>query len=136
MGESHEESRQKPLVGYPSVDDVIDANILSLDLSRDKHPPRLLGSREGIQAILNEAKAAEERGLSYQAALLMKRLVYRQFFDGGNHRTAYAIAKMFLRRNGRSLSVARFEQAYQFIRGIDGKDIDEIQQWIEHGRSA
>ena len=37
------------VVWYPSVEDVIDANILSLDLSYDKHPPRLLGSRKGIQ---------------------------------------------------------------------------------------
>jgi len=124
------------LVWYPSVDDVIDANILSLDLSGDRHNPRLIGSRKGIQTVLDEAKDAEEKGLSYQAALLMKRLIYRHFFDSGNHRTAYAIAKMFLRRNGRRLSVARFEEAYEFIRGIGAKEIEEIQRWIEHGRNA
>jgi hypothetical protein len=128
--------RQRALVWYPSVDDVIDANILSLDLSGDKHAPKLLGSRKGIQTVLDEVKAAEEKGLSYQAALLMKRLIYRHFFDSGNHRTAYAVAKMFLGRNGRLLSVTRFEHAYGFIRGIDAKEIEEIQGWIEHGRNA
>jgi death-on-curing family protein len=124
------------LVWYPSVDDIIDANILSLDLSRDKHPPRLLGSRRGIQVILDEVRAAEAKGLSYQAALLMKRLVNRHLFDGGNHRTAYAMAKIFLRRNDISFRVARFEEAYEFISAVGEKDVEEIQRWIEHGGDA
>ena len=124
------------MIWYPSVDDVIDANILSLDLSGDKHNPKLLGSRKGIQAVLEEVKAAEEKGLTYQAALLMKRLVYRHFFDSGNHRTAYALAKMFLRRNGRRLRVTRFEQSYEFIRRIGTEEIEEIQEWVEHGGNA
>jgi len=124
------------LIWYPSVDDVIDANILSLDLSGDKHNPKLLGSRKGIQAVLEEVKAAEEKGLTYQAALLMKRLVYRHFFDSGNHRTAYALAKMFLRRNGRHLRITRFEQSYEFIRRIGVEEIEEIQEWVEHGGNA
>jgi prophage maintenance system killer protein len=61
------------------------------------------GSREGIQTILERVKGEEGKGLTYQAALIMKELVSAHIFDGGNHRTAHGVAKMFLRRNGKRL---------------------------------
>ncbi len=120
-------------VRYPSVDDVIDMNIFALDLSGDKHPHKLLGSRERIQAIIQKVKTEEIKGLTYQAALLMKELVSAHIFDGGNHRTAYGIAKMFLRRNGRRLRVLNWGDGYAFIKDLRSKPIEEIREWIEHG---
>jgi len=123
------------MVWYPSVDDVIDMNIHALDLSGDKHPHKMLGSASGIQAILDNAKTKENKGLTYQAAFLMKALVAAHIFAGAHHRTAYGVAKMFLRRNGRRLKVNDFSAAYPFIIHIGTKTVKEIQEWIEHGTS-
>jgi len=123
------------MVWYPSVDDVIDMNINALDLSGDKHPHKMLGSKDRIQAILDRVKAQESKGLSHQAALIVKTFAIAQVFAGANHRTGYGLAKMFLRRNGRRLRVGDFKTAYPFIKNIGTKDINEIREWIEHGAS-
>ncbi|MGA3298069.1 MAG: hypothetical protein ABSD41_11540 [Candidatus Bathyarchaeia archaeon] len=121
------------MVWYPSVDDVIDMNINALDLSGDKHPHKMLGSLKRIEAILGKVKSEEEMGMIHQAAVLLKEFADAQIFAGGNHRTGYGIAKMFLRRNGRRLRVNDYKNAYPFIKNIGDKSIDEIQKWIEHG---
>jgi prophage maintenance system killer protein len=123
------------LVWYPSVDDVIDMNINALELSRDKHPHKMLGSVERIQAILERIREVEGNGLTHQAALIMKEFANAQIFAGANHRTAYGLAKMFLRRNGKRLRVDDFKNAYPFIKNVGAKNIQEIQEWIEHGAS-
>jgi len=122
------------MVWYPSVDDIICLNILVLDMTGDKHPYKLLGSREGIHAIIERVRREESKGPIYQAALLMKELVNRHPFDGANHRTAYAAAKSFLVRNGKRLQVKRWEDAYPFIRNVETCSIEKIQRWIERGQ--
>lgn len=124
------------MVWYPSVDDVIDANIIALDLTGDRHPHRLRVSRNGIQSIIDRVKGEEDKGLTYQAARLMRDMVRFHPFAGANHRTAYIVAKMFLRRNGRQLRAGSLEDAYVFIKAIGGKTIKEVQGWIEHGSEA
>lgn len=121
---------------YPSVDDVIDANIIALDVSGDKHPHRLSVSRKAIESIIDGVRAEEHKGLTYQAARLMRDLIRFHPFDGGNHRAAYLVVKMFLWRNGMRLRVEGFEAAYSFIRGVRDKTIEEVRDWIEHGSST
>ena len=70
------------MVRYHSVDDVIDMNINALDLSGDKHPSKMLGSVAGIRAILEKIKAEESKGLTYQAAVIMRELVRAPIFWG------------------------------------------------------
>jgi prophage maintenance system killer protein len=77
----------------------------------------------------------ERKGLTYQAAWLMKELVNLHAFDGANHRTAYLVAKIFLRRNGRTLRVARLDDACLFISQLETKTVELIQEWIEHGET-
>jgi len=50
------------MIWYPSIDDVIDVNIDCLDLTRDRHPHELRGSREGIQAIIDKVRRNENKG--------------------------------------------------------------------------
>jgi|SRR5208282_3224464 len=121
------------MVWYPSVDDAIDMNINALDLTGDKHPHKMLGTKERIEAFFNKVKAEESKGVFYQAALMMKEFANGQVFAGANHRTGYGLAKMFLRRNDRKFRVNDFNAAYPFIRDIGNKGIDEIKEWIEHG---
>jgi death-on-curing protein len=120
---------------YPSVEDIIDANITVLDIGGDKHPHGLLLRAEAIQRVIDRIIEAEWRDLVYQAALLMKELVNLHAFDGGNHRTAYLVTKMFLRRNGKRLRIERLDRAYLFISQIETKSVKQIQEWIEHGES-
>jgi len=74
-------------------------------------------------------------GIKYQAAQLMKELVNLHAFAGGNHRTAFLVACLFLRQNGAQMTVERFSDAYDFIRDVETKSIKEIQKWIEHGET-
>jgi hypothetical protein len=121
------------MVWYPTVDDLIEINILVLDLTRDKHPHKLRGSRKGLQNLIETMAGEESRGLKFQAAYLMQRRPQIQFFDGANHRTGYVAAKMFLRKNGKRLWVDSWENAYPFIRSIETKTLDDVQRWIERG---
>ena len=118
---------------YPSVEDVIDANITVLDISADKHPHKLLVMPQAIQSVIDRMIEIENKGLTCQAAYLMKELANLHAFDGGNHRTAYLVAKMFLRRNDKRLTVDRLDSAYLFISHIETKTIEQVQDWIEHG---
>jgi prophage maintenance system killer protein len=122
-----------PMTWYPSVEDIIDANITVLDIGGDKHPHRLLLRAEAIQGVIDRIAEAEGRGLVYQGAFLMKELVNLHAFDGGNHRTAYLVTKMFLRRNGERLRIEHLDRAYLFISQIETKTVEQIQEWIEHG---
>jgi prophage maintenance system killer protein len=121
------------MVWYPSVDDLIDINIMCLDLTRDKHPHKLRGSRKGLQSVLEAMAREEPRGLTFQAAFFMLKIAQIQFFDGANHRTGYIAAKMFLRRNGKRFRVEQWEAAYPFINNIETKTLEDIQKWIENG---
>lgn len=123
-------------VWYPTVKDILCANMQVLALTNDRHPHKLLGSREGIQAVIEQIRKAENQGLTIQASMFMKELSGLHFFDGGNHRTAYIVAKTFLWRNDRHLRVDGFDQAYPFIKNVESKTISEIQRWIEHGEET
>jgi len=91
----------------------------------------MLGSREGLQAVIDKVRREEARGLTHQAALLMKELAGLHAFAGGNHRTAYATAKSFLLRNRRHIRIKDFLDAYSFVKNIEYRGLNEIQQWIE-----
>jgi death-on-curing family protein len=130
-----ESAAEPERVWYPSVEDIIDANITVLDVGSNKHPHRLLLRPEAIQSVIDHTIEVERKGLAYQAAWLMKELVELHAFDGANHRTAYLVAKIFLRRNGRTFRVARLDDAYLFISQLETKTIEQIQEWIEHGES-
>lgn len=110
------------------------ANFTVMTLERGtKHPHKLLISPQGIQSVIDRIRTMEEMGITCQAAHLMQELVRLHPFAGGNHRTAYVIAGVFLLRNGRHFKTDRFEDAYLFIRDVGSKSIQEIQKWIEHG---
>ena len=121
------------MVWYPSVDDVVDVNIGVIDAARDKHPHKLLLLPLAIESVLGRVRQIESQGIMCQAAVLMKALVGLHPFAGGNHRTAYIVVKLFLRRNGRRPRIARLEDAYAFIGDIRKKRVEEIEEWLKHG---
>ena len=70
-------------------------------------------------------------GLTYQAALFMKDLTTLHAFDGGNHRTAYSIAVLFLIKNGVKVRVVPASVSYGFSKGMSSMAVEKIQKWIE-----
>jgi prophage maintenance system killer protein len=102
-------------------------------MSRDKHPHKLLGTRERIQSNIDDVKNQERKGLIFQTALFLKNIAQSHIFASGNHRTAYAVAKNFMLKNGKRLKINEFEKAYPFIRNIETRNINEIQRWIKYG---
>ncbi len=118
------------MVWYLGVNDVICANEVGLRVSGDKHPHKLLGSRERIQRIIDCVQKQEDRGLTYQAASLLKKLAGAQIFDGGNHRAAYLVALTFLFNNDRKLNKGMKEE-WPFLKDVEMRTVEEIQAWIE-----
>jgi hypothetical protein len=45
------------------------------------------------------------------------------------------VTKMFLRRNGKRLRIARLEDACLFISRLETKTVEQVQDWIEDGES-
>jgi prophage maintenance system killer protein len=109
------------------------SNFTALSLGDDKHTLRLARSSEAVQTVLDRVREAEGMGLIHQAAMLLKEIVELHAFESGNHRTAFIVACLFLMRNGRRMRIERFGDAYAFIRDIETKSIEQIQEWIEHG---
>ena len=75
----------------------------------------------------------EGKGLTHQAAVLLKEMVRLHAFGSGNHRTGFLVACLFLKRNGRRMRIERFGDAYVFIKDIENKSVEQIQEWIERG---
>jgi death-on-curing family protein len=121
------------MVWYPSVDDVVDVNVGVVDATRNKHPHGLLVSPLAIESVLERVRRVESEGTIRQAAQLMRELVVLHPFAGANHRTAYIVVKLFLRRNGRRPRIARLEGAYAFIGDLETKTVEEIEEWLKHG---
>jgi prophage maintenance system killer protein len=109
------------------------SNFIALSLGNDKHPHRMRRSAESVQAVLDRVKEAEGKGLTYQAAMLLKEVVRLHAFQSGNHRTGFLVACLFLMRNGRRMRIERFGDAYAFIRDIETESIEQIQEWVESG---
>jgi prophage maintenance system killer protein len=118
------------MVWYPTPDDIILLDRLALRESRDKHPFKLLGTREGLQSMIDRIKEVERMGLSFQAARFMKDILLLHAFDGGNHRTAYMTAYNFLKMNGMEIRVVKRTIAEPFVKSLPEKSYEQIQTWI------
>lgn len=70
---------------------------------------------------LERVRQAESEGMMRQGAQLMRELVVLHPFAGANHRTAYIVMKLFLRRNGRKPRIMRLDDAYAFIGDLETK---------------
>lgn len=117
------------MVWYPSAEDIVRAN--KIVVRQDKHSHKLRRSLDAIRATIQRVEHSEHKGLSYQAALLMKEFTMLHAFDGGNHRTAYSVAILFLIENGAKVRVVPASLSYAFSKRIATKQVEEIQDWIE-----
>lgn len=114
---------------YPTADDIVKAN--KRVMRKDKHPHKLLQSIQAIQSLIDGIEESASMGLTYQAARFMKEIVTLHAFDGGNHRTAYSIANLFLMENGISVRFVSEALSYAFAKSLGAKSPREVQEWIE-----
>jgi death-on-curing family protein len=117
------------MVWYPSVEDVIKAN--KKVVRKSKHAHKMLRSANAIQSLIDSVKESAWMGMTYQAARFMKDIVALHAFDGGNHRTGYSIAILFLMQNGVVVHFVSETIAYPFTQAIGSKNLREVQDWIE-----
>jgi prophage maintenance system killer protein len=87
-------------------------------------------SAKAIQSLIADIKTSESLGLTYQAARFLKELLHLHAFDGGNHRTAYAVTNLFLIENGIMVRTVPPTISYRFVRAIQAKDVNEVQAWM------
>jgi prophage maintenance system killer protein len=118
------------MVWYPTPDDIILLDKLTLQESRDKHPFKLLGTAEGLQSMIDRIKSIEGMGLSFQAARFMKEVLLLHAFDGGNHRTAYMTAYTFLKMNDMKVRAVERKFSEPFVKSLPEKSYEQIQTWI------
>ena len=116
------------MVWYPTIEDVIKANKRAV--RKDRHLHKVIRSTKAIQSLIDSIKESELMGLTYQAARLMRELVLLHAFDGGNHRTAYSMANLFLIENGIRVRTVPSLISYPFTKGIASKNVVEIEAWI------
>ena len=86
---------------------------------------------ESALARPHHAAAYEGADLIRQAALLCHSLIKNHPWVGGNKRTATAILRSFLRRNGKRL-VSPVEEVVDMVLAIEADrwSIDELEAWV------
>jgi len=121
---------------YPSVEKIIEFNLLSLSLIKAKKADssRVL-SRAKIVAVVDSCRGIEGDVFG-KAVVLLKGLIQAHAFASGNRRTAFLVMKYFLVMNNQKLGVEDKPENAKVLLGIrenfysDG----EIKEWIKDGK--
>ena len=121
---------------YPTVEKVIEYNVLALKLIKVKRAdqPKIL-SHQKIVGIIEETKDSE--GDIYdKAVVLLKGLIQKHPFASGNRRTAFIVAKEFLLSNQKAFNIEDNPTQARAMQGIRENYYtnDEIKEWIKHGK--
>ena len=93
------------MVKYPSVEKIIELNLLALSMIRAKKADQAcVLSRGKLSQALEESKNFE--GDIYdKAVILLKGIVQKHAFASGNRRTAFLAAKYFLMANKAAINL-------------------------------
>lgn len=123
-------------ISYPSVEEIIEFNILVLGLLKvkkaDKH--NVLSRQKIVVSLEKCGKAAGD--IYLKGALLMRSLASAHAFASGNRRTAFVVAKDFVVRNGGKFLIPDDPHHAKVMRGIrEGRYSDiEIAEWMKNGK--
>lgn len=122
-------------VVYPSVEQIIEYNVLAITLIRVKKADKAeVLSRGRIEYAIQECKALN--GDIYdKAAFLLKSLIRMHAFASGNRRTAFIVTKEFLAENKAKFKIKDDPSQSRVMTGIrEGYYGDEeIKEWIQNG---
>ena len=124
------------MVKYPSVEKIIELNLLALSMIRAKKADQAcVLSRGKLSQALEESKNFE--GDIYdKAVILLKGIVQKHAFASGNRRTAFLAAKYFLMANKAAINVEDKPENARVLLGIrEGYySGEEIKEWIKNGK--
>jgi death-on-curing family protein len=124
------------MVVYPSVDKVIEFNLLALNVIKVKKADsaQVLSRAKVLDAIAS-CKALEG-DLYDKAVFLFKALIQGHAFASGNRRTAFIVTKYFLVMNNRKLGVKDNPENAKVMLGIRENyySDEEVKEWIKNGR--
>ena len=124
------------MVDYPSLDKVIELNVLGLSTIKAKKSdaPKVL-SKVKILNVL-ESCADTQGSVFDKAVVLLKGLVQAHAFASDNRRTAFLSTKYFLVLNGSKTRVADNPENARVLLGIRENfySDEEIREWIQHGQ--
>jgi len=74
-------------------------------------------------------------GTYRKAAVLLTRLIAAHIFEDANKRTAYTLTKTFLEMNRAPMRITNEEEALKFLRKIREYHLDQVEEWLKHGRT-
>ncbi|HIH19805.1 TPA: type II toxin-antitoxin system death-on-curing family toxin [Candidatus Micrarchaeota archaeon] len=121
---------------YPSVEKIIEYNLLAISLIKAKKGDKAqVLSKERLASLLEECKTLN--GDVYdKAVFLLASLIRKHPFASGNRRTAFIVTKAFLIENGVSFNVKDDPSQARVMTGIrEGYySNEEIKEWIQHGK--
>jgi len=124
------------MVLYPSVDKVIEFNLLALNVIKvKKSDSAKVLSKSKVLDVLDSCKAL--RGDLYdKAVVLLRGLIQGHGFASGNRRTAFIVTKYFLVMNNQKLGVKDNPENAKVMLGIRENyySDEEIKEWIKNGR--
>jgi prophage maintenance system killer protein len=121
---------------YPTADQVIEYNILSLTIIKVKKAdqPKVL-SMGKIDYIIRGCKELDG-DLYDKAVFLLKSIIKQHAFASGNRRTAFIVTKEFLKENHGKFNIEDDPKQARVMQGIRENyySDEEIKVWIKHGK--
>jgi|SRR3989344_6336170 len=121
---------------YPSIEKIVEYNILALELIKVKKAdsPKVLSTVKIIEVI---KECQNNQGDIYdKAVILLKGLVQKHPFASGNRRTAFIVTKEFVLSNNQKFKIEddpNYARALQGVRENYYTD-EEIKEWIKNGK--
>ena len=121
---------------YPSVDKIIEFNLLALSVIKvKKSDSAQVLSKTKLLGVIDSCKSFKG-GLYDKAVVLLKGIVQAHAFASGNRRTAFITVKYFLIMNDKKLGVKDDPKNARVMLGIrEGYYSDkEIKEWLKNGK--
>ena len=124
------------MVVYPSVDKIIEFNLLALSVIKAKKSDSTkLLSKTKLGAVLEECE--ELNGDIFdKAVVLLKGITQKHAFESGNRRTAFIATKYFLVMNNQRIGIQDDPENAKALLGIRENyySDEEIKEWIKNGK--
>ena len=124
------------MIKYPSVEKIIEYNLLALTVIKIKKADRSEVLSRG-KLDYTVARCKELEGDLYDKAVyLFKTLIQLHPFASGNRRTAFIVTKGFLTENGGNFNIEDNPIQAQVMLGIrENYYLDEeLKEWIKNGK--
>ncbi len=123
------------MVEYPSVDKIIEFNLLALNIIKAKKADAAtVLSRAKISGVISNCKELQG-DLCDKAVVLLKGIIQNHPFASGNRRTAFIALKYFLVMNNQRLGIKDEPKNAKTLLGIRENyySDNEIKEWIKNG---